>query len=137
MAPASNLSRIEQNTPQPYEMPTDIFGEPQLDWCYYFEKADLARQFREWERIVQLWDEASAAGFQPQNGVEYLPFIEGFARQNDWQQAARLSLQANRISEAMPKILCPTWEQIAADMQPSPDQQATLDELRTKLRCDQ
>ena len=62
----------------------------------------------------------SAAGFQPQNGVEYLPFIEGFARQNDWQQAARLSMQANRISEAMPKILCPTWDQIAAEMQAIP-----------------
>ena len=109
----------------------------QPTWCYFFQKADLARQFQEWERIVQLWDEATAAGFQPQNGVEYLPFIEGFARQNDWRQAARLSMQANRISEAMPKILCPTWEQIAAEMQPSPDQQATLDELRLKLRCGQ
>ena len=138
IAPASNLSRIEQAPPRPYPFPADVFGkEIQPTWCYYFQKADLARQFQEWERIGQLWDEAGAAGFQPQNGVEYLPFIEGFARQNDWQQAARLSMQANRISEAMPKILCPTWDQIAAEMQPSPDQQATLDELRLKLRCEQ
>jgi hypothetical protein len=137
MAPASNLSRIKPVAPQPYKLPTDIFGEPSSDWCYYFEKADLARQFGEWERIVQLWEEASAVGLQPQNGVEYLPFIEGFAHQGDWEQAVRLSMQSNRISEAMPKILCPTWAQIESQMQPSAEQAAILSELRLKLRCGQ
>lgn len=106
------------------------------NWCYYFEKADLARQYGQWEKITLLWQDAEASGYLPPNGVEYLPFIEGYARQGDWEQAIRLSKQANRITGAMPKILCPTWEKIAAEMEPSEAQSVALSELRNHLRCD-
>ena len=64
-----------------------IFGEePQRTWCYYFEKADLARQLGK-------WDEACACGarrptaFAAANGVEMVPFIEAHARLGDWVEA--------------------------------------------------
>ncbi len=41
-AAVSNLSRIEPTTKS--VPPPDIFGnEPEHTWCYYYEKADLAR----------------------------------------------------------------------------------------------
>jgi hypothetical protein len=79
---------------------------------------------------------AESVGYQPQNGVEYLPFIEGFARQGDWERAITMSQQANRITRAMPKILCPTWERIAAEMEPSEGQSEALRNLQVQLRCD-
>jgi hypothetical protein len=137
IAPASDLSRIQQESPRAYAFPTDVFGkELEENWCYYFQKADLARQFGEWETIPRLWMAAESVGYQPQNGVEYLPFIEGFARQGDWERAITMSQQANRITRAMPKILCPTWERIAAEMEPSEGQSEALRNLQVQLRCD-
>ena len=135
MAPASNLSRIQPAAPQPHTLFTEIFGEPQIDWCYYFEKADLARQFQDWDKVVALWRDAQQDGFSPQNGVEYIPFIEGFANTGDWQQAQKLTLQANRITEAMNKILCPTWERLAASTAPTPERDQALLEVEDKLGC--
>jgi len=135
MALASNLERIQPDAPQPHSLSTEIFGEPQLDWCYYFEKADLARQLQDWQRVVDLWRDAQKKGFSPQNGVEYLPFIEGFAYTGDWQQAQKLTLQSNRLTDAMGKILCPTWERLAAATAPSPERDGILLEVEDKLGC--
>ncbi len=136
MAPASNLSRIEPSAPQPHSLFTDIFGDPQPDWCYYFEKADLARQMQDWKKVVVLWDEAQQKGFSPQNGVEYIPFIEGFAHTGDWEQAQDLTLKSNRITQSMSKILCPTWERLAAATASSPEKDGVVTEVKDKLRCD-
>ena len=59
--------------------PQDIFGaEPQHGWCFYYQKASLARQRGDWQEVVRLGDEAAARGFQPQDIVEWLPFYEGY-----------------------------------------------------------
>ena len=136
MALASNLKRIQPAAPQPHNLPTEIFGEAQPDWCYYFEKADLARQMQDWNKIVELWGEAGQSGFSPQNGVEYIPFIEGFAHSGDWKLAQNLTLKADRITESMNKILCPTWERLSAATAPSPDKDGVMTEVKDKLRCD-
>jgi len=56
IAPASDLSRIQ---PETNKLPPDpdIFGpEPEHTWCYYYEKADLARQLEDWEQVThQCW----------------------------------------------------------------------------------
>jgi hypothetical protein len=56
-----------------------LFGnEDNKNWCYYFENADLARQRGEWDKVVELWEDANVQGYHPQNAYEYFPFIEGF-----------------------------------------------------------
>lgn len=82
------------------------------DWCYYFQKADLARQLGDWSAITDLWNQAQLRGLTPQHGMEYLPFIEGFARQGKWGLAVALSKRANQISRSMNKALCPLWESL-------------------------
>jgi hypothetical protein len=136
MAYASNLGRIQPAAPQPFSLFTDVFRETQPDWCYYFEKADLARQMQDWNKVVELWGESQQGNFSPQNGVEYIPFIEGFAHSGDWKQAQNLTLKANRITEAMNKILCPTWERLAAETAPSPERDGVMAEVMAKLKCD-
>ena len=55
----------------------EIFGaEPPHTWCYYFEKADLARQLQDWQSVLQLEKQAREHGFTPKFGPEYVPFIE-------------------------------------------------------------
>ncbi len=59
--------------------PETIFGkEPPHGWCYYYQKADLARQKRNWETVLDLWDEAVEKQLSPFDTVELMPFYEGF-----------------------------------------------------------
>ncbi len=64
----------------------DIFGsEPAHNWCYYFEKADLARQGRDWQTVLPLEKQAKTQSLAPKFGPEYIPFIEAHAQIGDWQ----------------------------------------------------
>ena len=134
----SNLDRIEADSPMARPMPSVIFGEAtEQTWCYFYQKADLARQYRDWERIVELWDEADEIGFTPGNGVEYIPFIEGYAYQTKWDKAREMTFMANRITSAMHPILCATWDRIEAGTSDSTAREDALLSVRGRLRCGQ
>ena len=108
--------------PEEKPLPQDVFGpEPPHTWCYYYQRADLARQYGQWEQVIELWQQAGplAAGFG--YGPEYLPFIEGFARRGQWEQAADLTLRADERTPDMPDVLCRNWARI---LQGTPDSQA-------------
>jgi hypothetical protein len=111
----SNIKLTPEHIP-----PVDLFGvEPQHNWCYYFEKADLARQMQDWNAIIQLKAEADRQGFAPDLAGEYLPFIEAFTHTGQWEEAYQLSELANEINlEAVATgdittdvnaFLCNTW----------------------------
>jgi hypothetical protein len=114
----------------------DIFGqEPTRDWCYYFEKADLARQMHDWSQVVALGDQAAEKGLKPYNGVELTPFIEGYAQLGQWEKASQTSLKADQISEKMSSFLCSTWQRIDNSSPASPDKEKTLANMRSSLQC--
>ena len=47
----SNINQVEQNGDN-MAVPSRYFGpEPARDWCYYFERAELARQYGDWEEV--------------------------------------------------------------------------------------
>ena len=87
-----------------------IFGEePPRTWCYFFEKADLARQLEMWDEARRLWGEANDGGFRAANGVEMVPFIEAHARLGDWQTAQALTRQAQVLPDRPTSLLCAVW----------------------------
>jgi hypothetical protein len=105
----SNIKTSPDLAPNP-----DIFGaEPPRTWCYYFEKADLARQMQDWKTILQLKAEADALGYKPDLAAEYLPFIEAYAQTNQWEQAYQLSLTAHEIGSGSGVALCNAWRRFA------------------------
>ncbi len=64
----------------PHMPPTVVFGpEPPHEWCYYYEKADLARQRGDWEEVLVLGNEALDKGFAPQDDIEWIPFLQAYA----------------------------------------------------------
>jgi hypothetical protein len=68
-----------------------IFGaEPGLEWCYYFEKAELARQFGDWSTIARLGDEVRHVRLQPAVAAEWKPFIEAYTKLGRFKDAAEL-----------------------------------------------
>ena len=132
----SNLERIQVDSPKAHPPDPDIFGpEPPHTWCFYYQKADLARQLENWDQIVSLWTEASQQGYKPANGVEYLPFIEGFAHMDDWEMAQKLTLDAKFFAQGINPQLCLTWDQLEAETTASELRETTLAAVREKLNC--
>ncbi|PWH12388.1 MAG: hypothetical protein DDG60_13435 [Anaerolineae bacterium] len=67
------LDRMSQPPPQAY------FGaEPVHDWCYYYQKADLARQAGDWARVIQLVEQALEEGHYPSDKIEWLPLMQAY-----------------------------------------------------------
>ena len=91
----SNIDLIIGNPRVLRRLPESIFGrETEDDWCYYFEKAELAEQFGDWDRIAELADEVRRKGFSPKDVTEWRPFIEGYkkiGRKNDATLLSRMN----------------------------------------------
>lgn len=69
---------------KPHIPPAVIFGnEPVHEWCYFYQKTDLARQAGDWVEAARLGDEALANGFYAADQVEWLPFLQAFAVQKN------------------------------------------------------
>ncbi|MCL4529086.1 MAG: hypothetical protein M1282_06710 [Chloroflexi bacterium] len=113
--PLSNPARIITDSPPP-KMPNPPFNrEPAHTWCYFYEKAELARQTRDWNKVAQWGHQASQQGFAPQDAFEWLPFIEAYARTGDLKSAQQITRQA---WDAEPKIhrgLCVLWKRLQAE----------------------
>ena len=117
----SNLDRVHPVDLSPDYPPEEILGpEPQNTWCYFYQKADLARQMGDWEGIVSIAEQACSAGFCPANAPsnhpnEWIPFIEGYARSGDWEEARELILEVAELHADYAPRLCSLWEQLEVD----------------------
>ena len=119
----SNQDRIVDSSDA--KMP-DVYGpEPAHGWCYYFEKADLAQQFGNWDQVVSLGDKALKLDDHPNNPVERFVFIEGYAHGGDWERALKLSKESYKVSkEYVGPLLCKLWKRIETETIDRPEQNA-------------
>jgi hypothetical protein len=132
----SNLDQIENAPPQPVTPPVDVFGsEPPHDWCYYYEKADLASQFKDWNQIVELEKAARQAGVGPHYGTEFIPFIEGLANQEQWQKAYQYTQDALHLDGDYFVHFCSVWQRIKNETPASAEKDTTLSNASQLLRC--
>jgi hypothetical protein len=91
--------------------PAGMFGsEPEHDWCYFYQKAELAKQAGDWETVRALTEEVMAAGLKPIDQVEWLPFLEASLWAGDQNTADTL---ASRMSSkaALPREVCAALDQ--------------------------
>jgi len=135
LAAGSDISLIKQTETEP-SPPQEIYGEANTQtWCYYFEKADLARQYAQWDEIVRLWDEARSVGERPDNGFEYIPFIEGLGHTGDWEQAKEMTKFAKRITSGLEPSLCSAMDRLAESAPDSQEKNETVNGLKEDLDC--
>lgn len=93
------------------EMPLDVFGpEPIRGWCYYYQKAELARDFENWDEIHSLWQQVKANNLEANYGPEYAPFIEALARNQEWKAAAKLTIKAGKTTKESRPFFCDFWQ---------------------------
>ena len=105
-------------------------------WCYYFEKADLARQFGDWEEVVSLGETAFQLDEHSHNPVELFVFIEGYAHAGQWERAIELSRESQQESiEQMRPLLCLLWERIETETVESVERSKVLSEVKSIFAC--
>ncbi len=111
-AELNNYDRII--TDAEYEpLPEKQFGaEPAHGWCYYYETADLARQKEDWESVAELGDTAFALDDHPNDPMERIPFIEGYAHAGRLEDAIAQTEAAMETTPVMNDPLCALWRRI-------------------------
>ena len=119
------------------QLPETYAPEPAHGWCYYFQKADLARQRGNWDQVIALGDQAFGLGDHPNDPTENFVFIEGYAQTGDWEQAEQLSLRANRVSPSyMSPLLCRLWDRIDREISSSPEKMESVAKMKAKFSCE-
>jgi hypothetical protein len=117
-------------------MPEIYRPEPKHGWCYDFERAELARQFGDWQEVVRLGNEAFALDDSPNNPVERFVFIEGHAHLGDWEPAVELSRISYRVSkDYVGPLLCKLWSRIEVETVESPGRSDALNQIKDMAAC--
>jgi hypothetical protein len=133
--PLSDPSRILIDRKSP-RLPTSPFGtEPAHSWCYFYEKAELARQAHDWQKIVELAAQANLGSLAPQDMFEWLPFIEGYARLGNEKMATQITKTAWDGEPKLHRGLCILWRRIQQDGPPAA--QSTAAGLIGQYACGQ
>jgi len=137
MRQASALSNPDMILREPTAVMPKIYGpEPQHGWCYYFEQAELARQFDDWGEVVKLGNQAFKLEDFPNNPVERFVFVEGYAHLGNWKRAVELSKVSYKVSkDYMGPLLCVLWQRIETETTGGVERTAALDEIQNLLAC--
>jgi hypothetical protein len=130
--PQVNLDRIILDPDAASVPPAEIFGrEPAHTWCYYYQKASLARQVGDWERVIALLREADQNGYEPSQRSEWLLFVDGYVRLGEFPAAEELTTRIQTRDPRLTPLLCTYWSNqtaVPADVRES---------ILQKLECGQ
>jgi hypothetical protein len=64
--------------------PLIVFGpEPEHAWCYFYQKASLARQREAWGKIQALGEQVFNRNLTPGDPIEWMPFLQAYAQLGD------------------------------------------------------
>jgi hypothetical protein len=91
--------------------PESIFGaEPAhaQAWCYYYQKASLARQSGDWEEVGRLYDQVRELNLETNDKSELIPFFEGLVNLGRYDDARSLYREEIRGQAEVRFPLCNT-----------------------------
>ncbi len=89
--------------------PASIFGsEPERGWCYYYQKASLARQTGDWEEVGRLYDQVRELDIETDDKSELIPFFEGLVNLGRYDDARALYNKQIKGQAEMRFPLCVT-----------------------------
>jgi hypothetical protein len=106
----SRIDRIVPSGTAPTP-PAVIFGsEPEHGWCYYYQKASLARQSGNWEEIGKLYDQVRKLNLDTDDKSEMIPFLEGLVNLGRIEDARSLFQNEIKGNAKMRLPLCASLE---------------------------
>lgn len=105
------------------------------DWCYFYQKADLARQNGDWQSVAQYWREVQQAGLNSKEAFEYLPFIEALLRVADFEQARDLSIRVSTFALRAGPMVCDLWKQVLEENPGNDGLQQAFAQFQQEVEC--
>jgi len=132
VSPFSKKDRIVVDE-QPAYPPELIFGpEPEHTWCYYYEKASLARQRQDWNEVIQLMVQADQNDYGPLDRIEWMPLLQAYvATGQEDKLAPYVSIMMD--DRFVNSQICPLLEKVAAETRPEDlDMKSFLEETFCK-----
>lgn len=112
----ANLNLIDREAISP-ALPEGVFFQPaEKGWCYYYEKAELARQSSDWREISQLGYEAARSGYGPDDPNELMPFIEAYLHQGDLEKAGSLMAVVSPKQSKSTRAVCTFLNELQRDI---------------------
>ncbi len=134
--PISDLSRISPNPVTPAVPPSQLFGvEPSRSWCYYYEKADLARQGKDWPAVLNWYTRAYDQGFTALNDTELYPRLEALAMTGQWSAARQMTEELQAKDAALNPGLCAIWQRSLQNNPPGAADRSAASGLGSILNC--
>ncbi len=79
---------IDARPENPALPPALMFPEPDHGWCYYLQKAELARQVGQWDQVVAIAAEVEGLSLTPPVPFDWAVFAEGYARLGEFERAS-------------------------------------------------
>jgi hypothetical protein len=130
--PLSDLSNIIVDANQIARLP--FLSEPEHTWCYYFAKAELARQQGNWNQVIDLIDEAKSLGYAPEDLFEWLTYIEAQAFTGNIELAEKLSNDIFKQDNGIRKGLCEVWKRITIQSSVG-EEQTRVNQILSDFQC--
>lgn len=109
--------------------------ESPRDWCYFYQKADFARQNGDWRSVTQFWREAQQLGLKSKEAFEYLPFIEAYLRLGEFEQAQDISLRTARLSQGARPMVCNLWKFIVQETPGNDGLRQAFAQFQQEVEC--
>lgn len=131
--PLSDLSNIIMDTNQTAKPP--FLSEPEHTWCYYHAKAELARQQKDWNQVIDLMDEARSLGYEPEDPFEWLTYIEAQALAGSMETAQEVSENALKHENRIRKGLCEIWKRVQTSEGVANENIGRINQMLSELRC--
>lgn len=92
-----------------------LFGnEPAHSWCYFYTKAEVARQLVNWDDVVNLYREAEKNQFTANLPVENLIFIEAFAQTGNVDNAIKATERTIKSQPTLCPALYTLWNRVGS-----------------------
>ncbi len=127
----SALDRIDTSEDSSSSFLQAIGLQYPVDWCTFYEKADLARQSQNYEKVTQLWAQARENGFSPGAYFEYFVFLDGFTQTKRWDDAVDLTFEAIHKFPIARLSMCDYWNALPATV----ERDSAIKKLESKLDC--
>lgn len=109
----ADVNTIIPNPTKTADSPARYFGKENTDqWCYFYEKADLARQQKKWDEVIDYYNAGYEMGFKPLNQFEYLPLLEAYLITGRLEKAMETAKNIPDFNFETNDAFCKLWTTI-------------------------
>ena len=127
---------VDEIVPNPVElpdMPEQYFGKENTNqWCYFYEKADLAGQQQNWDEVIQFYNMGFEQGFKPLNQFEYLPLIRAQIATGSLDQVLETARGIPDFNFEANDAFCNLW----ATIKDTKNNMSTIQSLNQITQCE-